>query len=96
MEKSRSYPNYGKFEFQSEDNDNEMKSSSTKAYNFNGPTSKSSTGFSTNNDPESKRKRRVASYNMFTVEGKLKSSMKSSFKWIKNKFADPKCEIFQD
>lgn len=49
-----------------------------RSYNFNGPSSSS--------DPELKRKRRVASYNVLTMEGKLKSSVRSSFKWIKNKF----------
>ncbi|CAO2834119.1 unnamed protein product [Amaranthus hypochondriacus] len=81
MEKSRSYPNYGKFE----ENEIKRSSSSSKAYNFNGPNNK---GFSGNGDQDSKRKKRVASYNMFSIEGKLKSSLKNSFKWIKNKFCD--------
>uniref|UniRef100_A0A803NF50 Uncharacterized protein n=1 Tax=Chenopodium quinoa TaxID=63459 RepID=A0A803NF50_CHEQI len=97
MEKCRSYPNYGKFEVQLEDN-NEIKRSSSKAYNFNGPSNKlgSCSGFLINNDPESKRKKRVASYNMFSVEGKLKSSVKSSFKWIKHKFTDPSYDGYED
>ncbi|KAK6151967.1 hypothetical protein DH2020_014602 [Rehmannia glutinosa] len=35
------------------------------------------------NDPELKRKKRVASYKAYTVEGKLKGSFKKSFSWIK-------------
>ncbi|PSS30259.1 Proline--tRNA ligase [Actinidia chinensis var. chinensis] len=50
----------------------------TKSYSFNGPS----------DNPEVKRRKRVASYNMYAVEGKLKSSLRSSFKWIKNKFTD--------
>ncbi|KAG5529269.1 hypothetical protein RHGRI_029834 [Rhododendron griersonianum] len=49
-----------------------------KSYSFNGP----------NDNPEVKRRKRVASYNMFSVEGKLKSSLRNSFKWIKSKFTD--------
>ncbi|TYI39149.1 hypothetical protein ES332_A02G077100v1 [Gossypium tomentosum] len=83
MEKSKSLPQYyssslsGEFEF-------ENRSSS---YNFNGPCSKSN-GFAASNDPELKRKKRIASYNGFTMEGKLKSSVRNSFKWIKSKFTD--------
>ncbi|KAL1561138.1 hypothetical protein AAHA92_03879 [Salvia divinorum] len=49
-------------------------------YSFNGP--------STSSDPEMKRKKRIASYNMFTTEGKVKASMRGSFKWIKTKIDD--------
>ncbi|PIN17756.1 hypothetical protein CDL12_09576 [Handroanthus impetiginosus] len=49
-------------------------------YAFNGP--------STSTDPEMKRKKRVAAYNMFTKEAKVKESVKESFKWIKTKFSD--------
>ncbi|KAI3464693.1 hypothetical protein Pfo_021356 [Paulownia fortunei] len=52
----------------------------TNPYAFNGPN--------TSNDPEMKRKKRVAAYNMFTTEGKVKASVKESFKWIKTKFND--------
>ncbi|GKU90723.1 hypothetical protein SLEP1_g4683 [Rubroshorea leprosula] len=82
MEKSRSFPEYsssfsGEFEFDDRPN----------SYNFNGPCSKGN-GFAASNDPELKRKKRIASYNVFTKEGKLKSSVRNSFKWIKSKFAD--------
>ncbi|KAL3613482.1 hypothetical protein CASFOL_042745 [Castilleja foliolosa] len=46
-----------------------------KSYSFNGPV----------DDPEVRRRRRVAGYNKYAVEAKLKSSFRSSFKWIKSK-----------
>ncbi|KDP36568.1 hypothetical protein JCGZ_08335 [Jatropha curcas] len=76
MEKSKSYPEYSS-SFSGEFGSN--------SYSFNGPYHKGN-GFASSNDPELKRKKRIASYNVFTVEGKLKSSVRSSFKWIKNKF----------
>ncbi|XP_058206590.1 uncharacterized protein LOC131320057 [Rhododendron vialii] len=46
----------------------------------NGSTSKSwSLG-----DPELQRKKRVASYKAYTVEGKVKGSIRKSFRWIKD------------
>eukprot|EP01018_Ginkgo_biloba_P029295 Gb_08501 [translate_table: standard] len=57
------------------------------AYNFNGPKVKSKS-FGLHNDPETKRKRRVASYKVFAVEGKVKSSMKNSFRWLKTKYVE--------
>ncbi|KAI3754176.1 hypothetical protein L1987_53954 [Smallanthus sonchifolius] len=38
------------------------------------------------NDPELQRKKRVASYKAYTVEGKVKGSIKKSFRWIKDKY----------
>lgn len=35
------------------------------------------------NDPEMKRKRRVAKYKIYSVEGKMKTSWRKSYKWIK-------------
>ncbi|VVA39644.1 PREDICTED: Protein of unknown function DUF3511 [Prunus dulcis] len=63
MEKSKSFPEYtsaysGEFGFRERSN----------SYNFNGPTQKGS-GFATSSDPELQRKKRVASYNVFTMEG---------------------------
>merc|ERR1712183_806554 len=37
------------------------------------------------NDPEMKRRRRVAKYKLYSAEGKLKSSLKKGFRWIKRK-----------
>ncbi|XP_028763888.1 uncharacterized protein LOC114729587 [Neltuma alba] len=59
----------------------------SNSYSFNGPSHKGN-GFYTSNDAEFKRKKRIKAYNGFTVEGKLKSSVRNSFKWIKNKFTD--------
>ncbi|KAJ7974021.1 DUF3511 domain protein [Quillaja saponaria] len=82
MEKSKSFPEYscsytGEFDFRDRSN----------SYNFNGPSQKGD-GFASANDPELKRKKRIAAYNVFTVEGKVKTSVRNSFKWIKNKFTD--------
>ncbi|KAI3443615.1 hypothetical protein Pfo_000280 [Paulownia fortunei] len=38
------------------------------------------------NDPELQRKKRVASYKAYTVEGKVKGSIKKSFRWLKERF----------
>ncbi|GAV81409.1 DUF3511 domain-containing protein [Cephalotus follicularis] len=37
------------------------------------------------NDPELQRKKRVASYKIYTVEGKVKGSLKKSFRWFKDR-----------
>lgn len=37
-------------------------------------------------DPELQRKKRVASYKVYTVEGKLKGSLRKSFKWLKDRY----------
>ncbi|XP_057477273.1 uncharacterized protein LOC130764979 [Actinidia eriantha] len=52
---------------------------------------KSTSGSSSNfnwglNDPEFQRKRRVASYKVYSVEGKVKGSFRKSFRWIKNRY----------
>ncbi|KAK8551299.1 hypothetical protein V6N13_119770 [Hibiscus sabdariffa] len=50
--------------------------------------SKSSFGSSSKawsfNDPELQRKKRVAGYKVYAVEGKMKGSLRKSFRWIKN------------
>lgn len=35
------------------------------------------------NDPELQRKKRVAGYKVYGVEGKMKGSLRRSFRWIK-------------
>ncbi|GFY80469.1 ABC family ABC transporter, putative [Actinidia rufa] len=35
-------------------------------------------------DPELQRKKRVVSYKAYTVEGKVKGSLRKSFRWIKD------------
>ncbi|KAG8375691.1 hypothetical protein BUALT_Bualt10G0126700 [Buddleja alternifolia] len=39
------------------------------------------------NDPEFQRKRRVASYKAYSVEGKVKGSFRKSFRWLKHRFS---------
>lgn len=39
-------------------------------------------------DPEMKRKKRIAKYKVYTVEGKVKSSLKKGLRWIKNKCSE--------
>ncbi|WCJ22288.1 hypothetical protein M5689_004383 [Euphorbia peplus] len=36
-------------------------------------------------DPEMKRKKRIAKYKVYTVEGKVKTTIKNGLRWIKNK-----------
>ncbi|KAJ6947552.1 hypothetical protein NC651_002051 [Populus alba x Populus x berolinensis] len=36
------------------------------------------------NDPELQRKRRVANYKVYAIEGKMKGSLRKSFRWIKD------------
>ncbi|KAE8714032.1 hypothetical protein F3Y22_tig00110201pilonHSYRG00088 [Hibiscus syriacus] len=36
--------------------------------------------------PEFQRKKRVASYKMYSVEGKVKGSLRRSFRWLKDKY----------
>uniref|UniRef100_A0A1J3D9Y0 DUF3511 domain protein n=1 Tax=Noccaea caerulescens TaxID=107243 RepID=A0A1J3D9Y0_NOCCA len=37
------------------------------------------------NDAEMKRKKRIARYKAYTVEAKVKSSLKNGYRWIRNK-----------
>ncbi|XP_043710615.1 uncharacterized protein LOC122659579 [Telopea speciosissima] len=37
------------------------------------------------NDPEMKRRKRVARYKIYAVEGKVKESFRKGIRWIKNK-----------
>ena len=81
MEKSKSFPKYccSYTEFGVSERSN--------SYNFNGPSQKGN-GFFAANDPELKRKKRIKAYKVYTEEGKIKTSVRNSFKWIKNKFSD--------
>lgn len=38
------------------------------------------------NDPELQRKKRVASYKVYAVEGKMKGSLKKSCRWLKDRY----------
>ncbi|XP_073063944.1 uncharacterized protein [Primulina eburnea] len=44
----------------------------------------SSRSWSFNVDPELQRKKRVAGYKAYGMEGKMKGSLRKSFKWIKD------------
>ncbi|KAL2243222.1 uncharacterized protein LOC110011735 [Sesamum indicum] len=59
---------------------NEVKIKKSGSKN-NGFSSKS---WSLKVDPEFQRKKRVASYKAYEVEGKMKGSVKKSFRWIKD------------
>ncbi|KAE9608730.1 hypothetical protein Lal_00020004 [Lupinus albus] len=65
-----------------------LKDQSTTSYNFNGPNMNGDDFVGNNDNPEVKRRKRVASYNKYTMEAKLKSTFRNSFKWIKNKLVD--------
>ncbi|CAI9763941.1 unnamed protein product [Fraxinus pennsylvanica] len=77
MEKSRSYPQYSsscstEFGFGFQDRAN--------SYIFNGPTTKDE-AFAASTDPEMKRKKRIAAYNMFTTEALRWDSVAGEGKW---------------
>ena len=39
-------------------------------------------------NPEAKRKKRIYKYKVYTVEGKVKASLKKSLRWIKTKCSE--------
>ncbi|XP_019448238.1 PREDICTED: uncharacterized protein LOC109351271 [Lupinus angustifolius] len=39
------------------------------------------------NDPELKRKKRVVGYKVYDAQGKMKGSLRKSFKWIKDTYS---------
>ncbi|KAI9106387.1 hypothetical protein K1719_021915 [Acacia pycnantha] len=38
-------------------------------------------------DPELQRKKRIAGYKMYSAEGKVKGSLRKSFRWLKDKYS---------
>ncbi|PIN04637.1 hypothetical protein CDL12_22826 [Handroanthus impetiginosus] len=40
------------------------------------------------NDPEMKRRKRVARYKVYCVEGRVKASIRNGLRWIKNKCSE--------
>ncbi|KAL3849715.1 hypothetical protein ACJIZ3_011597 [Penstemon smallii] len=48
-------------------------------------SSKPCWGFS---DPETKRRKRIARYKVYSVEGRMKASIRNGFRWIKNKCSE--------
>ncbi|KAF9681989.1 hypothetical protein SADUNF_Sadunf05G0060600 [Salix dunnii] len=71
MEKSKSFSGYSEIRVGFEDR--------SKSYSFNGPAGKVDDGLESSGNPELKRRKRVAQYNMYTMEGKIKSSLRNSF-----------------
>ncbi|KAJ6733419.1 hypothetical protein OIU74_005220 [Salix koriyanagi] len=80
MEKSKSFSGYSEIRIGFEDR--------SRSYSFNGPGGKVVDEVESSGNPELKRRKRVAQYNMYTMEGKIKSSLRNSFKWIKSKLVD--------
>ncbi|CAN1340252.1 hypothetical protein LINPERPRIM_LOCUS38779 [Linum perenne] len=74
---SASYANTNQLEMRKDDpklkKGKSMSGSVSKAWSFN--------------DPELQRKKRVASYKAYTVEGKVKGSFKKSFRWLKDRYS---------
>ncbi|GAA0145193.1 hypothetical protein LIER_05443 [Lithospermum erythrorhizon] len=54
-----------------------------KKFKSKSASSAASMGWSFN-DPELQRKKRVVSYKVYSVEGKMKGSLRKSFRWIKD------------
>ncbi|CAN4106789.1 unnamed protein product [Withania somnifera] len=74
MEKSKSLSNYHSASYvESRFNIEER---TYKSYSFNGGSGQ---------NRQVKRRKRVAGYNMYSMEGKLKTSLRNSFKWLKSK-----------
>ncbi|KAL3511661.1 hypothetical protein ACH5RR_024378 [Cinchona calisaya] len=69
-------PSYNNLDF----NNNEMKMKKSKSR-----VASTSRSWSFN-DPELQRKKRVVSYKAYAVEGKMKGSLRKSFRWIKDVF----------
>ncbi|KAH6758196.1 DUF3511 domain protein [Perilla frutescens var. frutescens] len=68
---------------------NDLRSYSTSDYNLkksriSAANSSSSKSWSFNVDPELQRKKRIAGYKAYGVEGKMKTSFTKSFRWIKH------------
>lgn len=85
MEKSKSFSGYYSTPYTEIRSAFELDRS--KSFSFNGGSGNRDVS-GTSGNPELKRRKRVASYNTYAMEGKLKSSFRNSFKWIKSKFTD--------
>nr|AAM62985.1 unknown [Arabidopsis thaliana] len=66
---------------QSQTNDYQLKIKKSKSVPNADRAASRSWSFS---DPESRRKRRVAGYKVYSVEQKMKGSIRKSFKWFKD------------
>ncbi|KAK4355633.1 hypothetical protein RND71_024604 [Anisodus tanguticus] len=49
------------------------------------PSSNKPWGF---NDPEMKRRKRIGKYKVYTIEGKVKTSIRNGLRWFKNKCSE--------
>ncbi|KAK9288954.1 hypothetical protein L1049_017425 [Liquidambar formosana] len=56
-------------------------------YSHTSSSSSSSSSWSFN-DPEMKRRKRVASYKAYAVEGRVKATIRKGFRWVKNKYSE--------
>lgn len=45
-------------------------------------------GFGSSGDSEMKRRKRIARYKAYSVEGRVKASIRNGFRWIKNKCSE--------
>ncbi|MQL69209.1 hypothetical protein Taro_001492 [Colocasia esculenta] len=65
----------------------EIKFNKGKGSGYGGSSSSSSKGGWSFKDPELQRKKRVASYKVYAVEGKMKGTLRKSFKWLKDRYS---------
>jgi len=79
----RSYSDFSYAQAQTGPNNKDLKLKKEKSISSRSSISKS---WSFGDDPEFQRKKRVASYKMYSVEGKVKGSFRKSFKWLKNRY----------
>ncbi|KAH7686465.1 hypothetical protein IHE45_04G106600 [Dioscorea alata] len=63
-------------------------SSSSSSYSHSSSSSGPVTKFGWSiNDPEMQRKKRVAGYKVYGMEGKMKGSLRKSFRWLKDRYS---------
>ncbi|KAJ1412580.1 hypothetical protein SESBI_20308 [Sesbania bispinosa] len=71
--------------------DRRMEVVSGKSYGSSGSTTRSPDSTQTSekawrfSDPEAKRKKRIAKYKVYGVEGKVKATLRKGLRWIKKK-----------
>ncbi|KAK6153582.1 hypothetical protein DH2020_013221 [Rehmannia glutinosa] len=61
-----------------------IKKSNKSRISASSSSSSSSKNWNFNVDPELQRKKRVAGYKAYAVEGKMKTSLRKSFRWMKD------------
>uniref|UniRef100_A0A1D1Z899 Interferon omega-1 n=1 Tax=Anthurium amnicola TaxID=1678845 RepID=A0A1D1Z899_9ARAE len=75
---SVSHPSYSQYAWEPR----EVKIKKVKSFSGSS-SSKGGWGFK---DPELQRKKRIAGYKLYSVEGKLKGSLRRSFRWLKDRY----------